>query len=139
VQSRFCGCAAGPFLDGDVPAGDKVRAFLARALEATGGAAHQDAAALFPWICDALPSNHSVKAYGRDFPDFVRHMQARGIAPPEVTADHVKLCKRGLLEAGITRRRWPGGSPCYAAPTSKEDADVADRRIQIRLTGPRGQ
>jgi hypothetical protein len=40
VQSRFCGRAAGPFLDGDVPAGDKVRTFLARGLEATGSAAH---------------------------------------------------------------------------------------------------
>ena len=54
-----------------------------------------------PWICDALLSNHSVKAYGRDFTDFVRHMQAQGVAPLEVTADHVKLYKRALLEAGM--------------------------------------
>ena len=54
-----------------------------------------------PWICDALLSNHSVKAYGRDFMDFVRHMQAQGVAPLEVTADHVKLYKRALLEAGM--------------------------------------
>ena len=59
------------------------------------------AAALVPWICDALLSNHSVKAYGRDFLDFVRHMQAQGVAPLEVTADHVKLYKRALLEAGM--------------------------------------
>ena len=38
-------------------------------------------AALVPWICDALLSNHSVKAYGRDFMDFVRHMQAQGVDP----------------------------------------------------------
>ena len=47
-----------------------------------------------PWICDALLSNHSVKAYGRDLMDFLRHMQAQGVAPLEVTADHVKLYKR---------------------------------------------
>ena len=60
------------------------------------------AGALVPWICDALLSNHSVKAYGRDFMDFVRHMQAQGVAPLEVNADHIKLYKRALLEAGRT-------------------------------------
>ena len=38
----------------------------AQALEATGGDAPTTAGALVPWICDALLSNHSVKAYGRD-------------------------------------------------------------------------
>jgi len=57
--------------------------------------------ALVPWICDALLSNHAVRAYGRDFMDFVRHMQAQGVTTLEVTADHVKLYKRALLEAGI--------------------------------------
>ena len=89
------------FLEGDAPAADKVQAFLANALEASGGPASV-AGALVPWICDALLSNHSVKAYGRDFMDFVRHMQAQGVTPLEVTADHVKLYKRGLLEAGMT-------------------------------------
>jgi hypothetical protein len=84
------------FLDGDAPAADKVAAFLTRALEATGSAADQAAAALVPWICDALLSNHSVKPYGRDFLDFVRHMQAQGVTPLEVTADHVKFYKRAL-------------------------------------------
>ena len=65
-------------------------------------AAASVAGALVPWICDALLSNHSVKAYGRDFMDFVRHMQAQGVTPLEVTADHVKLYKRALLEAGMT-------------------------------------
>jgi site-specific recombinase XerD len=55
-----------------------------------------------PWICDVLLSNHSVKAYGRDFMDFVRHLEAQGVTPLEVTADHVKLYKRALLEAGRT-------------------------------------
>jgi hypothetical protein len=61
------------FLEGDAPAADKVQAFLTRALEAAGGS-QDTAAALVPWICDALLSNHSVKAYGRDFMDLVRHM-----------------------------------------------------------------
>ena len=90
------------FLEGDAPAADKVEAFLARALEATGGDAPTTAGALVPWICDALLSNHSVKAYGRDLMDFLRHMQAQGVTPLEVTADHVKLYKRALLEAGRT-------------------------------------
>jgi site-specific recombinase XerD len=89
------------FLEGDSPAAAKVEAFLARALAATGGA-NFTAGALVPWICDALLSNHSVKAYGRDLMDFVRHMQAQGVTPLEVTADHVKMYKRALLEAGRT-------------------------------------
>src|SRR5438270_2622657 len=90
------------FLEGDAPAASKVEAFLARALAATGGDAPTTAGALVPWICDALLSNHSVKAYGRDLMDFLRHMQAQGVTPLEVTADHVKLYKRALLEAGRT-------------------------------------
>jgi hypothetical protein len=89
------------FLEGDAPAADRVEAFLARALAATGDGS-TTAAALVPWICDALLSNHSVKAYGRDFMDFVRHMEAQGVTPLAVTADHVKLYKRALLEAGMT-------------------------------------
>ena len=54
-----------------------------------------------PWICDALLSNHSVKAYGRDLMDFLRHMEAQGVTPLSVTADHVKLYKRALFEAGL--------------------------------------
>jgi site-specific recombinase XerD len=90
------------FLEGDAPAAAKVEAFLARALEAAGSTAPTNAAeALVPWICDALLSNHSVKAYGRDLTDFLRHMQAQGVTPLDVTADHVKLYKRALLEAGM--------------------------------------
>ena len=69
------------FLEGDAPAAAKVEAFLARALEATGSDAPTTAGALVPWICDALLSNHSVKAYGRDLMDFLRHMQAQGVDP----------------------------------------------------------
>src|SRR5438270_8292135 len=90
------------FLEGDAPAASKVEAFLAQALAATGSEAPTTAGALVPWICDALLSNHSVKAYGRDLMDFLRHMQAQGVDPLRVTADHVKLYKRALLEAGRT-------------------------------------
>ena len=83
------------FLEGDAPAAEKVEAFLAKAFEATGSEAQSAAAgALVPWICDVLLSNHSVKAYGRDLMDFVRHMQAQGVDPLHVTADHVKCYKR---------------------------------------------
>lgn len=88
------------FLDGDAPAAGKVATFLGDALDAASG--QSAAAALVPWICDALQSNHSVKAYGRDLTDFVRHMEAQGVAPLDVTADHVKLYKAALLKAGMT-------------------------------------
>ena len=68
------------------PAAARVEAFLARALAATGGDAPTTAGALVPWICDALLSNHSMKAYGRDLMDFLRHMQSQGVTPLEVTA-----------------------------------------------------
>src|SRR4051794_3444016 len=87
------------FLEGDAPAAAKVEAFLANALAASDNA-NLAAGALVPWICDALLSNHSVKAYGRDLLDFLRQMQALGVDPLHVTADHVKLYKRALLEAG---------------------------------------
>src|SRR4051794_22612897 len=90
------------FLEGDAPAADKAQVFLAQALAATGTDAPTAAGALVPWICDALLSNHSVKAYGRDLMDFLRHMQAQGVGPLEVTADHGKLYKRALLEDGRT-------------------------------------
>ena len=89
------------FLEGDAPAAEKVETFLARALEATGSEATRTAGALVPWICDVLLSNHSVKAYGRDLMDFVRHMEIQGVDPLKVTADHVKCYKRALLEAGM--------------------------------------
>ncbi len=50
-----------------------------------------------------LLSNHSVKAYGRDFVHFVQHMLAQGVDPLQVTAGRVKLYKRALLEAGMQR------------------------------------
>src|SRR5262245_12460823 len=90
------------FLEGDQPVATKVEAFLASALAASAGperAAH----ALVPWMCDVLLSKHSLKAYGRDLVDFVRHLEAQGVDPLQVTADHMKLYKRALLEAGMSK------------------------------------
>lgn len=89
------------FLDGDTPAKEKVATFLSGALKATADGS-VTAAALVPWICDALQSNHSVKAYGRDLTDFFQHMHGRGVSPLAVTGDHVRLYKRALTEAGLT-------------------------------------
>ena len=89
------------FLEGDSPAAAKVEAFLAQAFSATDGDTPSATAALVPWICDVLLSNHSVKGYGRDLMDFVRHMEIQGVDPLHVTADHVKCYKRALLEAGL--------------------------------------
>src|SRR4051812_32530667 len=84
----------GDFLEGEAPAAVKVGAFLARALEAAGSNTPTNAAeALVPWICDALLSDHSVKAYGRDLMDFLRQMEVQGVTPLEVTADHVRPYK----------------------------------------------
>ncbi len=91
------------FLVGDEPASDKVEAFLSQALAASRSGPERVAKALVPWMCDVLLSKHSLKAYGRDLVDFVRHMEAQGIDPLQVTADEVKLYKRSLLEAGMAR------------------------------------
>ena len=87
------------FLEGDAPAAEKVEAFLARAFSATDSDAPSAAGALVPWLCDVLLSNHSVKAYGRDLMDFVRHMQAQGVDP---LARHGR--PREVLQAGAAWR-----------------------------------
>jgi hypothetical protein len=75
------------FLEGDEPAADKVEAFLDKALAATAADPEGTAHALVPWICDVLLSNHSIKAYGRDFVDFVQHMKAQGVDPLQATTE----------------------------------------------------
>ena len=110
------------FLEGDAPAADKVAAFLARALEATGGHAPAITAALVPWVCDALQSNHSVKAYHRDLTDFFRHMQAQGVTPLEVTADHVKLYVRFVASFRPVMRYAKEASAITRCPVSRPEA-----------------
>jgi hypothetical protein len=105
------------FLEGDEPAADKVEAFLAKALDTIAANPEDTAHALVPWISDVLLSNHSIKAYGRDFLDFVQHMKAQGVDPLQVTADHVKLYKRALLEAGNPARYWPMSNAPASATT----------------------
>ena len=119
------------FLEGDAPAAAKVEAFLARALEATGGDAPTTAGALVPWICDALLSNHSVKAYGRDLMDFVRHMQAQGVTPLEVDRR-----PRQALQAGPARGRDEVGHRGEAALGPPRHLQAA-RRQGTRLLGNR--
>src|SRR5262245_31781306 len=75
------------FLEGARPATEKVEAFLAKTLAAAAGP-ERAVKALVPWMCDVLLSKHSLKAYGRDLTDFVRHMEAQGVEPLGVTADH---------------------------------------------------
>ena len=129
------------FLEGDAPAADKVEAFLARALEATGSDAPTTAGALVPWICDALLSNHSVKAYGRDLMDFLRHMQAQGVDP---LRRHRR--PRQALQAGVTRGRQDlgdGGPAALGAPRHLPAARrqgahlLGDRPGHRRGQGPR--
>ena len=69
---------------------EKVSEFLARVVPAAdANASSPDVrSALVPWVCDTLLSEHSVVGYGRDLAHFVRHMQALGVGPLEVTADH---------------------------------------------------
>jgi hypothetical protein len=61
--------------------------------------------------------------YGRDFLDFVRHMQAQGVTLLDVTADHVKLYKRALLEAG----RRGGQLNLFDAASASAPRDSAHR------------
>ncbi len=90
------------FLEGEEGVSGKVASFLSGALKAASDPG-KAANALVPWMCDALLSKHSLKAYGRDLVDFVRQMEGQGIGPLDVKSDHVKLYKRALLEAGKSR------------------------------------
>ena len=57
-------------------------------------------AALVPWACDVLQSKRSLEAYGQDLRDFVQHMAMLHVDPLSVTADHIKLYKAALRNAG---------------------------------------
>ena len=62
--------------------------------------ASQMAAALVPWICDALPSPNSRKAYHDDLKSFLRQMEEIGVSSLQVTGDHLRLYKEAMLRAG---------------------------------------
>ena len=57
--------------------------------------------ALVPWVCDVLQSKQSLEVYGQDIRDFTTHMQRFGIQPLEVKADHLRLYKAALRDAGL--------------------------------------
>jgi site-specific recombinase XerD len=90
-------------IDEEVPAEEKVAAFLARVVPLTDSddTPRNPGSALVPWVCDALVSEHSVKGYGRDLAHFLLHMKKLGVEPLSVTADHVKVYKAALHKAGM--------------------------------------
>jgi len=81
---------------------DKVSLFLRRVMPVVSNDATHPMHALVPWACDVLQSKKSVEVYGQDIRDFVVHMQRVGVEPTAVTADHVKLYKAALRDAGLS-------------------------------------
>ena len=61
--------------------------------------ASEAAAALVPWVCDALPSPNSRKAYHDDLKAFIGHMAKIGVHPFAVTGDHVRIYKEAIVQA----------------------------------------
>ena len=80
---------------------EKVEAFLRRLLPAVSDNATNPVQALVPWVCDVLQSKQSLEVYGQDIRDFTTHMQRFGIQPLEVKADHLRLYKAALRDAGL--------------------------------------
>ena len=88
-----------------LPGGGRPGGRQGRSLPGPGVCCHRQrdpAQALVPWICDALLSNHSVKAYGRDLMDFLRHMQAQGVDTAGGHRRPRQALQAALLEAGRT-------------------------------------
>ena len=79
----------------------KVEAFLRRVLPVVSDNATTAVQALVPWVCDVLQSKQSLEVYGQDIRDFTTHMQRFGIQPLEVKADHLRLYKAALRDAGL--------------------------------------
>lgn len=88
----------------DVPKGGstevEVARFLGQVFGVTRGRPGDPAAALLPWVCDRLRSEHSRRGYARDLGEFARHVSAHGIDPLAVTGDDVRVYKAALLAAG---------------------------------------
>lgn len=81
---------------------EKVAAFLLRVLPTVSDTATSPVQALVPWVCDVLQSKQSLEVYGQDIRDFTMHMARFGVGPLEVHADHLKLYKAALREAGLS-------------------------------------
>jgi site-specific recombinase XerD len=82
----------------DLDTSGKVRGALAELF--TTAQASEAAAALVPWVCDALPSPNSRKAYHDDLRAFVSQMAEISVHPFDVTGDHVRLYKEAMVQAG---------------------------------------
>jgi hypothetical protein len=104
-------------LEGDTSAASTVEAFLTRAMAATGRDTNKTTATLVPWICETLTLEHSLKACRRDFAEFIRQVKAQGITPLTLTADHVKLYTRDLLESSLSPPGRPRSGSAGAAAT----------------------
>ena len=90
------------FLDGDAPAADKVEAFLAHALEASGSDGRPSPERWCPGSATrCCPTTRSKPTAATSWISSAT-CRPRASTPLEVTADHVKLYKRALLEAGMT-------------------------------------
>ena len=79
----------------------KVEAFLRRVLPVVVDNATNPVHALVPGVCDVLQSKQSLEVYGQDIRDFTTHMRRFGIQPLEVKADHLRLYKAALRDAGL--------------------------------------
>jgi len=62
--------------------------------------ANDAATAIVPWICDALASPKSRKAYHDDLKAFFEHMAELAVRPYDVTGDHLRLYKEALIQSG---------------------------------------
>jgi len=80
---------------------EKVEAFLRKMMPVVAGKATHPVQALVPWVCDVLQSKRSLEVYGQDIRDFTRHMKKAGVDPLHVTADHLRLYKAALRDAGL--------------------------------------
>src|SRR5438477_91242 len=87
-----------PLVPGDLSTDEKVAGFLSSLLPRSQ--AGDAAAALIPWICDRLPSEHSRSAYARDLAAFVRAMQEQGRDPLSIRGDDLRVYKAALIQAG---------------------------------------
>lgn len=80
---------------------EKVEAFLRRVLPVVSDHATHPAQALVPWACDVLQSKQSLEVYGQDIRDFTAHMERFGVGLLDVKADHLRLYKAALRDAGL--------------------------------------
>lgn len=89
-------------IQGEAPAEQEVSTFLANVIPVAtfDDRCQSPVSALVPWVCDVLCSEHSISGYGRDLAHFLRHLRNLGVEPLSVTADHVRVYKAALLQAG---------------------------------------